>query len=205
MPNVEKKTAVFLDRDGTIIVDKHYLGDPGGVEIIGGAGEAIGAMAAAGYSLFLFSNQSGVARGIITMDDVWRCNGRMIDLLCCGGEIFTEICVAPEGPNGVQNYRKPSPKFIVEMIEKYGFDPSDCYMVGDKESDVLAGINANVNPILISNMSQFEIRESIKAHPESIKAPPSTTEKSAKTSPFLPEIRIFPSLLKFSDWLIGVH
>ena len=136
--------ALFLDRDGTLILDKHYLADPAGVEIIPGVRDALHRARNLGYHLFLFTNQSGIARGLHTLDDVLRCNARMEELLDLPAPIFTDICIAIEGPDDPQLYRKPSPRFINESILRHGLDRAHCWMVGDREGDIDAGINARI-------------------------------------------------------------
>jgi D-glycero-D-manno-heptose 1,7-bisphosphate phosphatase len=136
--------ALFLDRDGTLIVDKHYLSEPAGVEIIPGVPEALERARTLGYHLFLFTNQSGIARGLYALDDVLRCNARMEELLGLSQPIFTDICIATEGPEDPQHYRKPSPRFILESISRHGLDRHRCWMVGDRDSDIDAGLNAEI-------------------------------------------------------------
>ena len=109
--------ALFLDRDGTLIVDKVYLADPGGVELIAGAAEGLTRARALGYRLFLFTNQSGIGRGLHTLEDSHRVNARMEEMLGLPRPIFEEICIAPEAPGQPVVYRKPSPRFILEAIE----------------------------------------------------------------------------------------
>src|SRR4051812_12538698 len=137
--------ALFLDRDGTLIIDKHYLADPAGVEIIPGIPDALRRARALGYHLFLFTNQSGIARGLHTLDDVLRCNARMEELLALPLPLFTDICIATEGPEETQRYRKPSPRFILESIARHALDRRHCWMVGDREGDIDAGLNAQIN------------------------------------------------------------
>ena len=136
--------ALFLDRDGTLILDRHYLADPAGVEIIPGVPEALRRAKTLGYQLFLFTNQSGVSRGLYTLDEVLCCNVRMEELLGLPLPLFTDICIATEGPDEPQRYRKPSPRFILESIARHALDPKQCWMVGDREADVEAGLNANI-------------------------------------------------------------
>ena len=142
--NAPAGRALFLDRDGTLILDKHYLADPAGVELIPGAADALRRARALGYQLFLFTNQSGIARGLHTIEDVHRCNQRMEELLGLPRPLFTDICIAVEGPDEPQQYRKPSPRFIVESIARHSLDPQHCWMVGDREADVDAGLNAAI-------------------------------------------------------------
>jgi D-glycero-D-manno-heptose 1,7-bisphosphate phosphatase len=137
--------ALFLDRDGTLILDKNYLSDPAGVELIAGAADALQRARSLGYRLFLFTNQSGIARGLHTLDDVLRCNTRMEELLGLPLPIFTDICIATEGPDEPPRYRKPSPRFILESIARHALDSRHCWMVGDREGDIDAGLNAGIN------------------------------------------------------------
>ena len=141
--------ALFLDRDGTIIVDKHYLADPAGVELIPGVSSALQRARELGYKLFLFTNQSGIGRGLYTLDDVLLVNARMETLLALASPLFTELCIAPEAPDQPSRYRKPSPRFIQEMIAAHHLDPAHCAMIGDRPSDAQAGLNAGIRSIAI--------------------------------------------------------
>ena len=136
--------ALFLDRDGTLILDKVYLADPAGVELIPGIAGALRRARSLGYKLFLFTNQSGIGRGLYTLDDVLRCNARMEELLDLPRPIFTDICIAPESSEQPAGYRKPSPRFILESIARHGLDPARCWMIGDREGDIQAGLNAGI-------------------------------------------------------------
>jgi D-glycero-D-manno-heptose 1,7-bisphosphate phosphatase len=136
--------ALFLDRDGTLIYDKHYLADPAGVELIPGVADALRRARELGYRLFIHTNQSGIARGLHTLDDVLRCNVRMEELLGLPSPVFDDVCIAPEGPEGPIVYRKPSPRYIQESIKKYSLDPRQCWMVGDREGDIETGRNAGI-------------------------------------------------------------
>ena len=141
---------IFLDRDGTIIEDMHYLADPNKVALLPKSQKAIKRFILMGYKIFLFTNQSGVVRGMFTLEDVEKCNDKMLELLGFGKYLFSGSCIATETPDQEQIYRKPSPKFILEMIEKHNLDKSECYMVGDKSSDVMAGLNAGIKSIFLS-------------------------------------------------------
>lgn len=141
--------ALFLDRDGTLILDKHYLADPAGVELIPGVAGALARARSLGYRLFIHTNQSGIGRGMYTVDDVHRCNVRMDELLGLPPPIFDGICIAPETPEQPVEYRKPSPRFILESIERYRLDPRHCWMVGDRTSDVETGLSARINAVAV--------------------------------------------------------
>ncbi len=137
--------ALFLDRDGTLILDKVYLADPAGVELLPGVVDGLTLARSRGYKLFLFTNQSGIGRGLHSLDDTLRVNARLEELLELPRPVFTEVCIAPEGPDQPVVYRKPSPRFILEMIPKYALDPAQCWMVGDSAADIGAGLAAKIN------------------------------------------------------------
>jgi len=136
--------AVFLDRDGTLIEHVPYLRDPADVVIRRGTREALSRLQAAAAKLFLFTNQSGVSRGLFQMAEVEAVNRRMVELLDLGAGLFTAVCVAPELPDDVPVYRKPSPRFIQEMLAAHGVAREHAWMVGDSPVDWEAGINAGV-------------------------------------------------------------
>ena len=137
--------ALFLDRDGTLIIDKVYLSDPAGIEIIPGVPAALSRARELGYQLFLFTNQSGIGRGLHTLDDTLRVNARMEEMLGLPPPVFAATCIAPEVPPQPIVYRKPSPRFILEQIAQHHLDPAQCWMVGDSAADIGAALAANIN------------------------------------------------------------
>jgi D-glycero-D-manno-heptose 1,7-bisphosphate phosphatase len=137
--------ALFLDRDGTLIVDKVYLADPADVELIPGTTGALRRARELGYRLFLFTNQSGIGRGYHTLEDTQRVNARMEELIGLGSPLFDGVCIAPEAPGQPVVYRKPSPRFILEMRARHSLDPAQCWMVGDSAADIGAGLAARIN------------------------------------------------------------
>lgn len=141
--------ALFLDRDGTLIIDKVYLADPAGVELIPGAAAGLRRARELGYKVFLFTNQSGIGRGYHTIEDAHRVNARLEELLGPPRPAFDDICIAPEAPGQPVVYRKPSPRFILETIARHGLDPAQCYMVGDSAADVQASLNAGIRPVVV--------------------------------------------------------
>ncbi len=136
--------ALFLDRDGTLIVKHDYLSDPALVELMPGVREALHRFIERGYRLFMFTNQSGVGRGMFSLEKVQSCNARMLELLQLPSPGFAEMCIATESPAMPTVYRKPSPRFILEMIAKYSLIPQKTWMVGDMPCDIQAGLNARV-------------------------------------------------------------
>jgi D-glycero-D-manno-heptose 1,7-bisphosphate phosphatase len=144
-----KQKALFLDRDGTLIKDAHYLKDPELLEIIENAGPALQKAKDAGFLLFLHTNQSGIARGYYDWEDVYACNQRMHIEFGLPADFFAEVCIAPESPEEKIMYRKPAPRFEMEMTEKYGLDPSSCWVVGDKWIDPQTGLDAGMRGALV--------------------------------------------------------
>jgi D-glycero-D-manno-heptose 1,7-bisphosphate phosphatase len=141
--------ALFLDRDGTLIVDQDYLHDPEGVVLLPGVTDALRHARKVGYRLYLFTNQSGIGRGYFSIADVHRCNARMLELIGLGDDLFSGECIAPERPEEPSKYRKPSPAYLLETIARDALDPRSCYMVGDKEADVMAGLNAGIHAVAV--------------------------------------------------------
>jgi len=135
---------LFLDRDGTLIVHIPYLHLPDQVVLIPGVVDALRASLAAGFKLYLFTNQSGVGRGLFDLPAVHAVNRRMIELIGLGDDVFSGICIAPEAPDQPSLYRKPSPRFIEETCAAAALDLRTSWMLGDAPSDWQAGLNAGV-------------------------------------------------------------
>lgn len=157
-----KPKAVFLDRDGTILRHVHYLHKPGQAELLPGAITALETALRQGAMLFLFTNQSGVGRGLFTLADVEAVNRKMVDLLGLGPTPFTDICIATESPFDEPTYRKPSPRFILETLQRHRVEPNAAVMVGDNPSDWQAGINAGIRSIAVSEKQLDDHAETLR-------------------------------------------
>jgi len=136
--------AVFLDRDGTLIVEKNYLCKPEEVQLFPGAGEALKRLADAGFKLVMVTNQSGIGRGYFTMADAERVNERVCADFAREGVRFEKIYIAPEAPDQPSRGRKPSPQYLYDARDEFGLDLSESFMVGDKLIDLECGWNAGV-------------------------------------------------------------
>ena len=141
--------AVFLDRDGTLIVEKVYLSRPEEVVLIPGAGTALKKLTEAGFKLFIVTNQSGIGRGYYTLADMHRVNERVCAELGAHGVRFQKIYFAPEAPEAPSRGRKPSPQFLFDARDEFGIDLSQSYMIGDKLIDLECGWNAGVKKCLL--------------------------------------------------------
>ena len=144
--DTNRHRAFFADRDGTIIKDKHYLSDPDQIEFIPGAPEALRRVAEDGYKLVILSNQSGVARGLLTIDDVERMNHRLLELLNANGVHIDAVYYCPYYKDGsvaeyaVENdLRKPWPGMPEIAARELGIDMRRSLVVGDKLDDLNLG------------------------------------------------------------------
>ena len=141
--------AVFLDRDGTLIEEKEYLSDPEDVAPFAGAADALLSLQAAGFKLFVVTNQSGVGRGYFTMQDVQRVNDRMTQHFAQNGVRFEKFYIAPEAPGQPSRGRKPSPQFLLDARDEFDLDLAASYFIGDKLLDLECGWNAGVKKSIL--------------------------------------------------------
>ena len=137
--------AVLFDRDGTLIVDVPYNGDPAKVEVVPGAADALGRLRDAGLALAVVSNQSGVARGWLTVEQVDAVNRRVEELL----GPFVTFVVCPHGPSDGCECRKPRPGMVLAAAARLGVRPEQCALVGDIGADVEAALAAGARPVLV--------------------------------------------------------
>jgi len=137
--------AVLFDRDGTLVVDVPYNGDPDRVEPVPGAAAALARLRAAGVPTAVVSNQSGIARGLLTETQVRAVNARVEELLGPLGP----WAWCPHGPDDGCGCRKPAPGLILRAAERLGVDPTRCVMIGDIGADVQAARAAGARAILV--------------------------------------------------------
>jgi D-glycero-D-manno-heptose 1,7-bisphosphate phosphatase len=140
---------VLLDRDGTVIVEKHHLTDPAGVELIPGAARAIRELRAAGFPVALITNQSAIGRGLCDRARVDEVHARLAALLEAEGAALDGIWICPHAPNDGCTCRKPSPELLYEAAKLLDGDLARSWVVGDKRSDIEAGRRAGARTILV--------------------------------------------------------
>ena len=158
--------AVFLDRDGTLNVERHYLHDPEALEIIPGAGPALRRLIDVGFDLFIVTNQSGIGRGYYTESDMHAVNKKLATDLEADGVEFVKVYYAPEAPDQDGLGRKPSPKFLHDAASQFDIDLEESFMVGDKIADLGCGWNAGVKKsILVRTGYGAELE---KSEPEAV-------------------------------------
>lgn len=149
--------AVFLDRDDTILADPGYLADPGAVELLPGAGEALASLRRAGYKLVVVTNQSGIARGLLDEATLAAVNDELRRRLAEHSVRLDGIYYCPYHPEGtVEGYvrdsdlRKPRPGMLRRAAEELDLDLAASWMVGDSVRDVEAGRRAGCRTVLLS-------------------------------------------------------
>jgi D-glycero-D-manno-heptose 1,7-bisphosphate phosphatase len=143
--------AVFLDRDGTLIVEREYLSDPSGVELVPGAPRAVQRLRAAGFQVVVVSNQAGVARGMFGVERVHAVHARIQELLEAHGARVDSFHFCPHHPDhgGPCRCRKPEPGMLLDAAEQLGLTLASSWMAGDKLLDVEAGVRAGAGGILV--------------------------------------------------------
>jgi D-glycero-D-manno-heptose 1,7-bisphosphate phosphatase len=148
--------AVILDRDGILHRDTGYLIRFEELEPIPGTEEALRLLQDKGFRLFVASNQSGVARGFFSLEDVLALNAKIQGFFLEKGVRIEDFAVCPHLPEGkIAAYavtcdcRKPKPGMLLDLATRHGLDLSRSYMVGDSVRDVEAGVSAGATGVLI--------------------------------------------------------
>lgn len=157
------KKAIFLDRDGTLIVDVPYNADPGKVRLAPFALETLRTLKMYNYLLILITNQSGIALGYFTEKDLQAINRKIAALLSGSSVVLDDIYHCPHHPDGIVsrfkklcNCRKPMPGLIQRAAREHDIDLSASWMIGDILDDVEAGTRAGCMTILIDNGNETE-------------------------------------------------
>lgn len=146
-----KNKAVFLDRDGTVNVDKNYMYKPEDFEFEKGVPETLKCLFAKNYKLIIITNQSGIAREYYTAEDVEKLHDHMGILAKENGFEFAGFYFCPHMPEDGCDCRKPSTALIEKAACEHNIDLELSYMVGDKESDMIAGKNAGLTTVLVGS------------------------------------------------------
>ncbi len=150
------RLVVFLDRDGVIIEDVHYLEKPEQVRLTPGAGAAVARLNAAGLLVVVATNQSGVARGYFPVERVGEAHRRLDELLAEQGARVDRYYFCPHHPDGTVaafrvacDCRKPRPGMLHKAARDLGIDLNASFLIGDKVSDLEAGAAAGCRTLLV--------------------------------------------------------
>ena len=142
---------ILLDRDGTIIYDRHYLADPAGVRLLPGAGKGLYVLSRAGCRLFLVTNQSGVGRGFFSHQDFKRVQAALYSKLQDWDLSVQDEAICIHAPEQNCTCRKPQIGLWTRLATKHGLKAKESLMIGDKDSDIAFARNAGLlGSILIS-------------------------------------------------------
>lgn len=152
--------AIFLDRDGTLIEDPGYINHPDQVKLLDGVAEALRELKDMGYKLVVASNQSGVARGIVTEEVLGEIHNRLKQLLAEKDAFLDQIYYCPYHPDGVipkyrkeSDWKKPKPGMLLAASEQMDIDLIQSWCIGNSSRDVEAGLRAGCKTILINRSS----------------------------------------------------
>jgi D-glycero-D-manno-heptose 1,7-bisphosphate phosphatase len=143
----ETYPAIFLDRDGTLMRDVDYCGDPGQVEVFAGATGALRQLKEAGYKLVIITNQSGIGRGYFNEADYRAVEREFLRQI--GDDLIDGTYYCADVPEMNSPRRKPAPGMILEAEHNHHLDLARSYFIGDKASDIACGRNAGVRTILV--------------------------------------------------------
>lgn len=165
---MQKNRAFFLDRDGVIIRDIPYLNSVKKIEILPGVDAAIRRINKSGYKCIVVTNQSGVARGLVTLEQLATIHEYINNVLVQNGAKIDAFYYCPHHPDGkVKEYaikckcRKPGTELILRAANDFGIDLSTSVMVGDRDIDFEAGIKAGCKSFIIGKPMFHEGREAI--------------------------------------------
>jgi D-glycero-D-manno-heptose 1,7-bisphosphate phosphatase len=141
---------VFLDRDGTLIVERGYLSDPDQVHIEEGVVEGLATLMGCGHPLIVLSNQSGIGRGMFKESDAQRVNSRVADILRARGIEITAWYFCPHAPESACSCRKPLPGMAVAASRDWNLDLPGSYVIGDTRADLELADGIGATGILVT-------------------------------------------------------
>jgi D-glycero-D-manno-heptose 1,7-bisphosphate phosphatase len=146
-----RRAAVYLDRDGTLVVERHYLADPEDLHLVPGAAAALATLKDAGYALVVVTNQSGIARGLYAEADYEAVARRLEAMLAKAGVVLDGTYHCPHHPDvtGPCVCRKPSTGMYLQAALDLDLDPASSWYVGDKTTDVLPARELEGRGILV--------------------------------------------------------
>ena len=141
------RRAVFFDRDGTLMEDAHYCGDPALVKVFPGVPDALRRLKEAGFGVFLITNQSGIGRGLISEAQYLAVEEEF--LRQAGRHLVDASYYCPDAPGVPSNCRKPEPGMVLRAAAAHHIDLAASYFVGDKSADIECGRRAGTRTILV--------------------------------------------------------
>jgi len=160
------RPAAFLDRDGTINVECHYLSDPAELELLPGVTEGLHRLQKAGYALVLITNQSGIARGYFDHAQLDAIHARLKALLAEEGICLDGLYACPHGPDDQCSCRKPLPGLALQAKADLHLDLKRSIMIGDKSADIGVGKAIGATTILVRTGHGAEEEKKLSLTPD---------------------------------------
>lgn len=139
--------AVFFDRDGTLMEEVEYCSDPAKVRVYPGASEVLRQLKAAGWNIFVITNQAGIGRGLFTDEQYQAVHQEFLRQL--GEDLVDAAYYCPDAPGSFSPRRKPQPGMVLEAAAEFATDLQSSYFVGDKAIDIECGRRAGTGAILV--------------------------------------------------------
>ena len=153
--------AIFLDRDGVINKEKHYLYKIEDFEFIDGVFDSLKYCQDLGYKLFIITNQSDIGRGYYTNDDFDILTSWMLDKFAKNSITISQVECCPHAPSEKCRCRKPDTLMVENILQNFDIDLEQSYLVGDKDSDILCAINSGIkNTIQVKTGHKFDLEQS---------------------------------------------
>ena len=143
------KAAVFVDRDGTICFDRHYLADPDGLELIPTVAEGIWKLNEAHIPVIVVTNQSGIARGKFDEKRLGEIHARLREMLAAEGAHLDDIFFCPHMPDAGCMCRKPAPGMLLDAAAKHGIDLKRSFVIGDRMMDIELAHKVGAKAVLV--------------------------------------------------------
>ncbi|MDR0762008.1 MAG: D-glycero-beta-D-manno-heptose 1,7-bisphosphate 7-phosphatase [Campylobacteraceae bacterium] len=158
-----KNRAVFLDRDGVINIDKEYVYKKEDFVFMPDVFDTLRYLQSKGYLLFIVTNQSGIARGYYTENDFLSLSKYMLEEFSSNGVTITKLYYCPHAPEANCECRKPNPKMLFDAQKEFDIDMSASWLIGDKTSDIEAGLRAGVGNLIYMGEGECEKAHKIKS------------------------------------------
>ena len=154
----EVKQVLFLDRDGIVNLDNHFVSRIEDIDFVEGIFQLCKYFKAQGFEIVIVTNQSGIARGLFSEQDFHTVMSFIVEEFERNGIEILEFFYCPHGPNDKCECRKPLPGLFTQALQKFNVLAEDCLSIGDRERDVLAAISAGIpqNYLLLNGESSYD-------------------------------------------------
>lgn len=167
---MSRRRFVVLDRDGTLVVERHYLSQPDALALSEGAAEGLRRLQGLGVGLVVVTNQSAIGRGLFDESRLQEIHARLSEMLAAEGIALDGIYVCPHLPEAGCDCRKPGTALLVRAAREHDFDLTESFVVGDKASDIELGRRAGATTILVRTGYGADVETQGTARPDHVVA-----------------------------------